>query len=154
MATAGGMRNYGIVLEPAGLKVRFAARVIDCVFSLALGAATYLVLSLAGVPDVVAATPAALFAFLYFVIFEVTTGSTPGKRLFGLLVEGTGSEFRPTLIEATIRNAFMLLGLIPVIGIVLWLSAAIVIAVTVSANAHKQGLHDQLANGTQVLRAS
>lgn len=152
MATTGGMRRRDVAIAPAGAAVRCAARALDLVFAAGLGAATYIVLFLAGVPDVIAAAPAALFGFLYFVVFEVFTGSAPGKRMFGLVIEGTGSEFHPTLMEAAIRNSFMLVALIPVVGLPLWVVAVILIGVTIHFSPEKLGIHDQLANGTQVVR--
>lgn len=152
MAATGGTQRFSVAIQPAGLKVRCIARMLDCLFAAVAGAVTYLVLTVIGIPDAIAAAPAAVFGFLYFVIFEVTTGSTPAKRLFELVIEGTGPDFHPTLLEAAIRNSFILLGLVPIIGLPLLLVAAASIAVTIALDDAHLGIHDRLANGTQVVR--
>ncbi|WP_264077698.1 RDD family protein [Mycolicibacterium houstonense] len=93
-----------------------------------------------------------LLMFVYFVGLEVATGATPGKKLLGLAVHGAGNTPKPTAKESAIRNAFTLFPIIPFVGGLLGIIAMIVIAVTISASATKQGKHDELAGGTQVVR--
>jgi uncharacterized RDD family membrane protein YckC len=90
--------------------------------------------------------------FIYFVAFEVTQGSTPGKKLLGLSVHGPAGAPKPDLKQSAIRNLFTLLPIVPFIGGLLGVIAIIVIAVTVSGSPTKQGKHDELAGGTQVLK--
>ncbi|MDH6193942.1 putative RDD family membrane protein YckC [Mycobacterium frederiksbergense] len=92
-----------------------------------------------------------LLTFVYFVGFEVAQGATPGKKMLGLAVHGPGTP-KPTAKQSAIRNAFTLLTIIPLAGGFLAVIAMIVIAVTISASATKQGKHDELAGGTQVVR--
>lgn len=90
--------------------------------------------------------------FLYFLVFELTQGWTPGKKLLGLHVRGAHGAPKPTLGEAAVRNAFTLLAVIPFIGGLLAFIAMVVIAVTINGSPTKQGKHDELAGGTQVVR--
>ncbi|MBU9765075.1 RDD family protein [Mycobacterium sp. TNTM28] len=93
-----------------------------------------------------------LLMFVYFVGFEVAAGATPGKKLLGLAVRGPGNAPKPSLGQSAIRNAFTVLPIIPWVGGFLAVIAMIVIAVTISGSATKQGKHDELAGGTQVVR--
>jgi uncharacterized RDD family membrane protein YckC len=91
--------------------------------------------------------------FGYFVFFEVTYGVTPGKRLLGLAVHGPGGAPKPDFTQSAIRNSFTLLAVIPYyVGDLLSLVAYVVIAVTISGSPTKQGKHDELAGGTQVVK--
>lgn len=91
--------------------------------------------------------------FIYFVAFEVTQGWTPGKKLLGLSVHGPAGAPKPDLQQSAIRNLFTLLPIVPFIGGLLGVIAIIVIAVTISGSPTKQGKHDELAGGTQVLKS-
>ena len=93
-----------------------------------------------------------LLVFIYFVAFEVTRGWTPAKKLLGMSVRGPGGAAKPSLRESAIRNAFTLLAIIPYLGWLLALIAYFVIAVTIQTSPTKQGKHDELAGGTQVVR--
>ena len=93
-----------------------------------------------------------VLTFSYFVAFEVTQGWTPGKRLLGLSVHGAAGTARPTAKQSAIRNSFTLLAILPWIGPLLALIAYVVIAVTISTSPTKQGKHDELAGGTQVVK--
>jgi uncharacterized RDD family membrane protein YckC len=90
--------------------------------------------------------------FGYFVLFEVTHGSSLGKRLLGLTVHGPGGVSKPDLKQSAIRNSFTLLAVVPYIGHLLAFVAYVIIAVTISASPTKQGKHDELAGGTQVVK--
>jgi len=93
-----------------------------------------------------------LLMFLYFLAFESTQGWTPGKKLLGLSVRGPGGAPKPDLQQAAIRNVWTLLNIVPFIGGLLTLIAVIVIAVTINGSPTKQGKHDELAGGTQVVK--
>jgi uncharacterized RDD family membrane protein YckC len=137
--------------EPGGLGLRFAARLIDGIIvnvvafgiALAIGSLTnYWVTGLFS----------GLLMFLYFLAFESTQGWTPGKKLLGLSVHGPAGAPKPDVQQAAIRNVWTLLNIIPFIGGLLSLAAVIVIAVTINSSPTKQGKHDELAGGTQVVK--
>lgn len=88
----------------------------------------------------------------YFIVLEMTTGQTLGKMLLKLRVRGA-SGANPSFEEALKRNGWMILGIIPVIGGLAVLAAAIFIIVTINNNtATRQGWHDQFAGGTSVVK--
>ena len=93
-----------------------------------------------------------LLMFIYFVAFETTQGWTPGKKLLGLSVHGPGGTPKPTAQQSAVRNVWTLLNIVPFIGGLLTLIAVIVIAVTINSSPTKQGKHDELAGGTQVVK--
>ena len=93
-----------------------------------------------------------LLMFLYFLAFESTQGWTPGKKLLGLSVHGPGGAPKPDVQQSAIRNVWTLLNIVPFIGGLLALIAVIVIAVTINSSPTKQGKHDELAGGTQVVK--
>ncbi|NLG56188.1 MAG: RDD family protein [Rhodococcus sp.] len=95
----------------------------------------------------------------YFGYLESAMGQTLGKKIVGLrVVNAQGAN--PTFQQALTRNAWMgvsIIGLIPgTIGMTLvclvGLGAAVAILVTVSSSPTKQGIHDKLAGGTQVIK--
>jgi uncharacterized RDD family membrane protein YckC len=90
--------------------------------------------------------------FGYFVLFEVTYGTSLGKRLLGLTVHGPAGAPKPDLKQSAIRNSFTLLAVVPYIGNLLAFIAYVIIAVTISSSPTKQGKHDELAGGTQVVK--
>lgn len=137
--------------EPGGLGLRFVARLIDGIIvnivafaiALAIGALTnYWVTGLFS----------GLLMFVYFLAFETTQGWTPGKKVLGLSVHGPGGAPKPDVQQSAIRNAWTLFNIIPFIGGLLVLVAVIVIAVTINSSPTKQGKHDELAGGTQVVK--
>jgi uncharacterized RDD family membrane protein YckC len=93
-----------------------------------------------------------LLTFIYFVAMEVTQGRTLGKKLLGLSVRGAGGAAKPDLKQSAIRNAFTLLPIVPYVGGLLGVIAIVVIAVTINNSRTKQGKHDELAGGTQVVK--
>jgi uncharacterized RDD family membrane protein YckC len=136
---------------PGDLLMRFLARLIDgiivnivaVVIALAIGAFTnYWVTGLFS----------GLLMFLYFLGFESTQGWTPGKKVLGLSVHGPAGAPKPDVQQAAIRNSWILLNIIPFVGGLLTLAAVIVIAVTINGSPTKQGKHDELAGGTQVVK--
>ncbi len=137
--------------EPGGLLLRFVARLIDgiivnivtFVLAYAIGAVSnYWVTGLFS----------GLLMFLYFLAFESTQGWTPGKKILGLSVHGPGGTPKPTAQQSAIRNLWTLLPIVPFIGGLLSIVAIIVIAVTINGSPTKQGKHDELAGGTQVVK--
>jgi uncharacterized RDD family membrane protein YckC len=137
--------------QPGGLGLRFGARFIDGIIvnvvafgiAIAIGSLNnYWVTGLFS----------GLLMFLYFLLFESTQGWTPGKKLLGLSVHGPGGAAKPDLQQAAIRNVWTLLNIVPFIGGLLTLVAVIVIAVTINGSPTKQGKHDELAGGTQVVK--
>lgn len=141
---------YGMP-APGGLVRRFFARVIDGIL------VAIVAFFLSFVTDSlssywVTGLFTGLLMFVYFVGFEVATGATPGKKMLGLTVRGPANAPKPTLGQSAIRNAFTLLPVVPYVGGFLGVIAIVVIAVTVSGSATKQGKHDELAGGTQVVR--
>lgn len=88
----------------------------------------------------------------YFIAMEMTTGQTVGKMVLKLRVQGS-SGGNPSFEEALKRNAWMIPGIVPVIGGLVTLAAAIFILVTINNNtATRQGWHDEFAGGTSVLK--
>ncbi|MFE6861541.1 RDD family protein [Nocardia sp. NPDC057668] len=151
----GNEQHSGQILggASAGIGGRAAARFVDWIIAGIVGGILFWILERAlDLPSWLAILPGAGFGFLYFVFFEVSTGSTPGKKLFNLQVLGAAGATRPTVADSAKRNAYMLLNLIPWVGGILWFFAAIGIAVTVTASSTKQGWHDNFAGGTRVVK--
>lgn len=138
--------------QPGGLAARLLARVVDGI--LVNIAAVLLSLFAVGdqYPWLVTGLFSGVLMFGYFVLFEVTQGSTPGKKIFGLTVHGPGGAPRVDAKQSAIRNAFTLLPVVPVVGPLLAVLAVIVIGVTISGSPTKQGTHDDLAGGTRVVK--
>lgn len=136
---------------PGGLLVRWLARLIDGII---VGIASWF---LAFLTDSMSSIMVTGFftgglMFLYFFAFETTQGWTPGKKLLGLRVLGPGGAAKPTAAQSAIRNSWTVLPIIPFVGGLLGLIAIIVIAVTISGSPTRQGKHDELAGGTQVVK--
>jgi uncharacterized RDD family membrane protein YckC len=137
--------------EPGGLGLRFVARLIDGVI---VGVVAFvLALAIDAVTNVwITGLFSGLLTFIYFVAFETTQGWTPGKKLLGLSVHGPGGAPKPDIQQSAIRNSWTLLNIVPFVGGLLTLVAVIVIAVTINSSPTKQGKHDELAGGTQVVK--
>ncbi len=138
-------------LEPGGLVVRFVARLIDGIL---VGIVSFLLSFFTDTLSSIWVTGffTGLLMFVYFVAFETAQGWTPGKRMLGLRVHGPGGAPKPTAQQSAIRNVWTLLPIIPIIGGLLAFVAMIVIAVTISGSPTKQGKHDEIAGGTQVVK--
>jgi uncharacterized RDD family membrane protein YckC len=137
--------------EPGGLGLRFVARLIDGIIVNIV--AVVIVLILGAMTNYwVAGLFSGLLMFIYFLAFETTQGWTPGKKALGLSVHGPSGTLKPTAQESAIRNSWTLLNVIPFVGGLLTLVAVIVIAVTINNSPTKQGKHDELAGGTQVVK--
>jgi uncharacterized RDD family membrane protein YckC len=148
-----GYAARGGTARAGGLGARFFARLIDgilvniavCLISLFLFDQDYWWL--------VTGLFSGVLMFGYFVLFEVSQGATVGKRLLGLSVHGPHGSLKPDLTQSAIRNSFTLLPVVPYLGPLLAVIAYVVIAVTISGSPTKQGKHDELAGGTQVVKA-
>jgi len=139
--------------QPGGLGARFFARVIDGILVNVVAFALSVVLFDWDYWWMVTGLFSGVMMFGYFVLFEVTHGTSLGKRLLGLKVLGAHGTPKPDFTQSAIRNSFTLLAVIPYfIGQVLAVVAYIVIAATISASPTKQGKHDELAGGTQVVK--
>lgn len=145
--------------QPAGLGIRFGARFIDGLVIAAVAALLTALFnpdgSYFGFPGFSIFFPIlwGIPAFIYFTACEAWKGWTPGKKLFGLTVRGAGGAARPDFRQAAIRNGFTILGAIPCLGLVLAPIAILVIAITINGSPTKQGKHDELAGGTQVVKS-
>ena len=138
--------------QPGGLGVRLGARLIDGVIVGIVG--TILVVAVGATSNVwVTGLFTGVLTFVYYVALEVTQGATLGKKLLGLSVRGPGGAAKPTAAQSAIRNSWTLLPIIPFIGGLLGVVAIVVIAVTINGSPTKQGKHDELAGGTQVVKA-
>jgi uncharacterized RDD family membrane protein YckC len=138
-------------VQPGDLTPRFFARLID---GIAVNIVVF-VLSIFLFPDygyLVTGIFSGVLMFGYFVLLEVTQGASLGKRLLGLRVLGPGGRLKPDFSQSAIRNSFTLLAVVPYVGALLAFIAYVVIAVTINASPCKQGKHDELAGGTQVIK--
>lgn len=133
---------------PGQLLPRLAARLLDGILVALVGAPLGLMLNF----NLAWLVLQAALVFGYFVVLDAYHGTTIGKHIVGLKVIGPDGG-RPTMEQAVKREAFTLLGAIPYLGAVLALAAWIVIAVTINASPSQQGKHDELAGGTQVVKA-
>lgn len=87
----------------------------------------------------------------YFTFFEHRLGRTFGKTIVGTRVTGPDGAL-PSLQAAFKRNAWLLLGIVPVLGGLATLAVIVVIAATISGSPHNRGWHDELAGGTVVAK--
>jgi uncharacterized RDD family membrane protein YckC len=138
--------------QPGGLGARWGARLID---GLLLGIIAFFLSFFFddGSRILVTGLFTGLLTFAYFVAMEVTQGRTLGKMALGLTVRGPGGAPKPDFKQSAIRNAFTLLPIVPFIGGLLGVIAIVLIAVTINSSPTKQGKHDELAGGTQVIKS-
>jgi uncharacterized RDD family membrane protein YckC len=137
--------------HPGGLGARFGARIID---GLIVGMVAGLLSSMVDADSryFVTGLFTGLLMFVYFVAMEVTQSRTLGKMALGLSVRGPGGAPKPDIKQSAIRNAFTLLPILPYVGGLLGVIAIAVIAVTINSSPTKQGKHDEMAGGTQVVK--
>jgi uncharacterized RDD family membrane protein YckC len=138
--------------RPGGLGVRFFARLIDGILVNIVAFVLSIFLFDRDYWFLVTGLFSGVLMFGYFVLFEVSQGSTPGKKLLGLTVHGPGGAPKPNVTQSAIRNSFTLLAVVPYVGELLAFLAYVIIAVTISGSPTKQGKHDELAGGTQVVK--
>jgi uncharacterized RDD family membrane protein YckC len=137
-------------VQPGSLGMRFLARLIDGVIIAIVSAIIWAIAPDGFVGQVIFGLATAVLGFAYFVYFESSRGQTFGKQILGLRTLGAAGG-NPTQAEAAKRNAFMLLNIVPLLGGLLVIVAYIVIAVTINSSPTKQGKHDEIAGGTQVV---
>jgi len=138
--------------RPGGVGTRFFARLIDGIL---VNIVVFLLSVFLFDRDywwLVTGLFSGVLMFGYFVLFEVSQGATPGKKLLGLAVHGPSGAPKPDVTQSAIRNSFTLLAVVPYIGPLLAFVAYVIIAVTISGSPTKQGKHDELAGGTQVVK--
>lgn len=149
----------------AEVGVRFVARLIDMViltivetiiavviigaFFDGLSASSTLGTGL-GVGVIVAQVVSIVITIGYFAWFESARGQTLGKMIMRLRTVGPNGG-NPTIEEGIRRNAWYALAIVPIIGGLAELAAAIYIAVTISQSPENSGWHDQFAGGTKVM---
>ncbi len=131
-----------------GLGVRFGARLIDAfVVGIPLG----IIFAGNGVNTFESLVTSAV-GFAYLVWFEANrSGQTIGKQLLNLRVvaEGGGAE---TMDQAVRRNAWVLVGIVPIVGGLLSLLAVIWIVIGINSDPGNVGPHDKMA-GARVVPA-
>jgi uncharacterized RDD family membrane protein YckC len=136
--------------QPAPLLIRLVARFIDqFVYGVPL-AVVLVPLLFFGPEDVdwfFLVIP--LGAFAYFTLMEGRSGSTVGKRACGLRVLGTDGSV-PSLSAAAVRNAWLLIGLVPWVGVPLYFAALLAVVVTIHISDGNRGVHDGMAGTTVV----
>lgn len=148
-------------LVPVGPWPRFAARIIDGLVLLIPNAILAAVLTddtattFGGVgtgEDFAYLLATTALGFAYAVWLEASRGQTLGKMALGYKVVGPDGRV-PTNDVALRRNAWMLLGIVPIVGGVLSFVAAVAIGVTIANDPFKRGTHDNFAGGSAVVRA-
>lgn len=148
-------------LVPVGPWPRFAARIIDGLVLLIPNAILAAVLtddtaaSFGGVgtgEDFVYLLASTVLGFAYAVWLEASRGQTVGKMVLGYKVVGPDGGI-PANDVALRRNAWLLLGIVPIVGGVLSFVAAVAIGVTIANDPFKRGTHDNFAGGSAVVRA-
>ncbi len=137
--------------QPGGLGVRWGARMVDGVAVTLLSWLLSLFFD-AGSRIMVTGFFTGLLMFVYFVVMEVFEGRSVGKMLFGLRVHGPGGAAKPDFRQSAIRNAWTLLPIVPFVGGFLGFIAIAVIGLSIKNSPTKQGKHDELAGGTQVVK--
>ncbi|MCH9667788.1 MAG: RDD family protein [Actinomycetia bacterium] len=137
--------------QPGGLGIRFGARVIDGILVTIVGGILVYAIGMSS-NVMVTGLFTGLLSFVYYVAFEITQGWTPAKKMLGLRVHGPGGAAKPTFQQSAIRNSWTLLPIIPYLGGLLGVIAIVIIAITINSSPTKQGKHDELAGGTQVVK--
>lgn len=134
--------------EPGGIGPRVIARLIDVGLLVIVGVLLGVVLDFGTVWLVLYAA----LSYGYYVVMDTTQGATLGKKAMGLSIRGAGGG-RPTPQEAAVRELVTIVGAVPFIGALLSLAGWIAILVTTSQSPTRQGIHDRMAGGTQVVAA-
>ncbi len=89
----------------------------------------------------------------YFAYMESSRGQTLGKMAMKLRTVGPDGQ-NPTFEAAARRNAFYVVGIIPVIGGFASLAAVLYIAWTINESSTHTGWHDEFAGGTRVVKTA
>nr|WP_319944454.1 RDD family protein [Nocardia macrotermitis] len=93
-----------------------------------------------------------LVGALYFPVMEATQGFTLGKKILGLRTLGPNGAPKPDFQQALIRNIYAICNLVWCLGGIAALVIIIVMMVTIEQSPIKQGWHDRIAGGTQVIK--
>lgn len=133
---------------PGELLPRLAARLMDSIIVAVIGLPLGFMLNF----GIIWLVLQAALVFGYFVVLDTYYGTTLGKQIVGLKVVGPDGG-TVTIQQAAAREAFTLLGSIPFLGPLLALAAWIIIGVTINSSPANQGKHDEIAGGTQVVKA-
>lgn len=133
---------------PAELPARLAARAIDVLVLAAIDVGLGQLIGF-GFDWLFLGTAIVL---AYFTLLDALAGATLGKFALGLRVIGPDGG-RPSLRQALIREAFTIIGSVPLIGPLFALAAWVVIILSIRSSPLRQGKHDLLAGGTRVVRA-
>lgn len=141
-------------VQPADLGIRFGARVIDgFIVGIPVGIITSLVFPSSAVFLYLISPIVTTLAMVgYFVGLEVTQGATLGKKILGLRVLAPGGAPQLTPEASLKRNLFLVPQLIYCVGSLASIGLGIYIATTINSDPNKQGWHDKLAGGTQVVK--
>lgn len=149
---AGGTPGAPGTQAYAGLGQRFVARLLDGILVGVVTSIVVFILPGINARGLLGGVLSSLAALGYFIVMETSRGATLGKLVLGLKV--TDADGRsPISTDASFRrNAWMLLGVLSGVPFFGWLAAlvslaaVVVIAVTISGDERKQGLHDQVAH--------
>jgi uncharacterized RDD family membrane protein YckC len=87
----------------------------------------------------------------YFAFMESSRGQTLGKMIMKLKTVGPDGQ-NPSFETAVKRNAFYVLGIVPVIGGLAQFAAVLYIAYTINDSPTHTGWHDEFAGGTRVMK--
>jgi uncharacterized RDD family membrane protein YckC len=153
---------------PGELGQRFLARLIDHVLLGIVGGivAAVIIIPIAfssddvsafafgasGAAGIVISIIGAAISIGYFAFMESTRGQTLGKMAMKLRVVGPDGG-NPTFQQVAMRNAWLALPIIPIVGGFVELGIVIWIAVAINGSPDKRGPHDDWAGGTQVIVA-
>lgn len=145
-------------LVPVGPWPRLGARIIDGLVLFIPNAVLAAVLTDGttsfglGSEDLLYLVVSTLIGFGYAVWLEASRGQTVGKMALGFKVVGPDGRV-PATDVAMRRNAWLLLGLVPILGGLLSFVVAIAIGVTIAKDPFKRGTHDNFAGGSAVVRS-
>ncbi len=129
----------------ASVGVRFGARFIDGIITAIISFVIGFILPGDGL--FLTSLIGAAISLGYFALLESNSGATPGKQLLGLKVVGPDGG-NPTIEQSLKRNVWLAFQIVPVIGGLAGLAAAIAIAVTISSSDANRGWHDEFGDTT------
>lgn len=131
---------------PAG--TRLGMLLLDGLFAAALtGVAT----AIFAWSDMLVALVGTLVMLLYFIGFEIKTGATPAKHIFGYEVRDVETGRKPSIEQSAKRQWWRFVALLPGIGTLVAFIGMIVIGSSISPEKEYRGAHDRWA-GTEVAK--
>jgi uncharacterized RDD family membrane protein YckC len=145
-------------LVPVGPWPRLGARIVDGLVLFIPNAVLAAVLTdgttafSLGSEDLLYLVVSTLIGFGYAVWLEASRGQTVGKMALGFKVVNPDGRV-PATDVAMRRNAWLLLGLVPILGGLLAFVVTIAIGVTIANDPFKRGTHDNFAGGSAVVRS-